>query len=83
MGRVDRALANHAVKIAGTRCRTCNGVFAGHADNCPSCGSSDVVTVDVINEIVELLVLSGAEMQFAEGLAELEQIGGVAALLRY
>jgi len=82
-GRVDRALANHDVKIAGTRCRTCNGVFAGHADNCPSCGSSDVFTVDVINEIVELLVLSGAEMQFAEGLAELEQIGGVAALLRY
>jgi Bacterial archaeo-eukaryotic release factor family 10 len=82
-GRVDRALANRGVKIAGTRCRTCNGVFAGHTENCPSCGSSDTFMVDLVNEIVEHLVLSGAEIEFAEGLLELEKIGGIAALLRY
>jgi peptide subunit release factor 1 (eRF1) len=82
-GRVDKALANRGVKIAGMRCRTCNGVFAGNPATCPYCGSSDTFTVDLINEIVELLVLSGAEMEFTEGLPELEKIGGVAALLRY
>jgi hypothetical protein len=39
--------------------------------------------VDLTNEIVELAQLTGAEIEFAEGIDELVSLGGIAALLRY
>ena len=36
-----------------------------------------------INEITELLKLSGGEIEFAENIDELKEAGDIAAILRY
>jgi peptide subunit release factor 1 (eRF1) len=82
-GRVDRAIVNRGAEIPGTRCRDCDEVHAGKMDRCPSCGSTDVFSVDLVNETVRRLALTSAEMEFADRIEELARVGDIAALLRY
>jgi hypothetical protein len=49
----------------------------------PYCGSDSLFTVEVVNEIVEMLKMTGAEVDFADHLGTLEEAGNIAALLRY
>ena len=83
VGRVERMIVTRDAKIAGLRCRACENLSAGTPDVCPVCGSDDVFTVDLVNELVELLALSSAETEFTDPIAGLSEAGDVAALLRY
>ncbi len=82
-GRVEAAIVNRNAKLAGKRCRECETLSAGLPEACPHCGSSSVFEVDLTNEIAELLILSGARIEFADPITELKEVGDVAALLRY
>jgi peptide chain release factor subunit 1 len=82
-GRVEEAIVCKEAKIAGRRCRDCENLSAGDSGVCPSCGSGSTFEVDLINEITELLELSSARIEFAEGVEELKEAGDIAALLRY
>ncbi len=82
-GRVETAVINRNAKFAGRRCRDCEKLFAGTSEKCPRCGSTSVFEVDPANEIAELLVLSSAQIEFADPIPELAKVGDVAALLRY
>jgi peptide chain release factor subunit 1 len=82
-GRVERMIVARDAKIAGTRCRDCEGLFEGTPAACPQCESESVYKVDLVNELVELLALTSAEAEFADPLPELAEVGQVAALLRY
>jgi peptide chain release factor subunit 1 len=82
-GRVDMAVVNRGARVAGTRCRGCDRVYAGCLDRCPECGSSSVYSVDLVNELVERLALTGASLEFVGPFEELTGVGGMAALLRY
>ena len=83
VGRVARLLVTRDAKVAGTRCRACDNVHAGQPEACPACGSDDLYTVDLINELVELAALSSAEAEFTDAFPELTEAGDVAALLRW
>ena len=82
-GRVEVAVVNRNAKLAGRRCRRCENLFAGLSQSCPNCSSTSVFEVDLVNEISELLVLSGATIEFVDPIPELKEVGEVAALLRY
>lgn len=83
MGRVEKAIVNRAARFSGVRCGDCEGLFHGELDECSDCGSESVFAVDLTNEMVELLSKTGAEIDFAEEIEELTEVGGIAALLRY
>ena len=82
-GRVEKAIANRGADFEGARCRDCGKLFQGPAGKCPGCGSQSTFKVDLLNEIVELLSKTSAEVDFADGIEELGEVGGIAALLRY
>ena len=83
VGRVEHMIVTRDAKVAGIRCRDCENLSAGNLDQCPVCGSDDVFTEDLINELVELLAQSSAETEFSDPIAGLSEVGDVAALLRY
>ena len=83
IGRVEKMIVTRDAKVAGIRCRDCENLRAGTPDVCPVCDSGDVFTVDLVNELVELLALSSAETEFADPISGLTESGDVAALLRY
>ena len=83
VGRVEKMIVTRDAKVAGIRCRDCESLRAGQSDVCPVCSSDDVFTVDLVNELVELLTLSSAEAEFADPISGLTEAGDVAALLRY
>ncbi len=81
--RVDSVIVNKNSGLKGIRCRDCEELSAGEQDKCPKCGSSSTFEIDLVNEITELLKLSGGEIEFAEDIAELKEVGDIAAILRY
>ena len=82
-GRVEKAVVNRSAVFEGARCRDCENLFAGSASRCPRCGSESTFSVDLLNEIVELLAKTGAEIDFADEIDELAEAGHIAAMLRY
>ena len=83
VGRVEKLAVTRDAKLPGTRCRDCENLLAGQLDKCTVCGSTDVFSVDLVNELVELLALTSAEADFMDPIEGLTQAGEVAALLRY
>ena len=83
VGRVEAMIVTRDVRLAGTRCRSCENLSAGEAEACPVCGEADVFTVDLVNELVDLLERSDARTEFADPIPALTEAGDVAALLRY
>ena len=82
-GRVEKALITRNVIFDGIRCRDCENLFLDLPSKCPYCESESVFKVDLINEIVEILESTGGEIDFTDGIEELEEVGDVAALLRW
>ncbi|MEX2535065.1 MAG: Vms1/Ankzf1 family peptidyl-tRNA hydrolase [Trueperaceae bacterium] len=83
VGRVDRMLVTRDARIAGKRCRECENLLADVQGDCPVCQSDSLFTVDLVEELVELMLLSNAEPEFTDAIGGLSKSGDVAALLRY
>ena len=82
-GRVEEMIVNRSFSPEGRRCRDCTNLEIGVAQRCSGCGSESLFRIGVVNEIVEMLKLSGAEVDFADHIEALEEAGEIAALLRY
>lgn len=82
-GRVEKMIVNRTFKPKGRRCRKCENLDLAAVETCSTCGSKSLFEVDVVNEIVELLKLSGAETDFADPIQTLVDAGEIATLLRY
>jgi peptide chain release factor subunit 1 len=82
-GRVEKMIVNRTFKPGGKRCRNCKNLDLGEVETCSACGSKSLFEIDVVNEIVEMLKLSGAETDFAHPIQTLVDAGEIAALLRY
>ena len=70
-------------KIGGIRCRDCENLSAGMPEACPVCGSASIFKEDLVNELVELLARTSADVEFTDPIPGLTDVGDVAALLRY
>lgn len=82
-GRVEWMIVNRTFQPEGKRCRDCENLDVGAAETCSACGSKSLFEIDMVNEIVEMLKLSGAEVDFADPIQTLVDAGEIAALLRY
>jgi len=71
------------LQVEGIRCRDCEHLGIGYVDTCQECGSKDIFKVDLVNEIVELCMQTGATVDFVDAPEDLMDLGGIAALLRY
>ena len=83
MGRVDQMLVTRNAEIAGVRCEECRNVAHGTPQTCQTCGSKQLVRLDLVNELVRQLELTSATAEFTDEIPGLTKVGGVAALLRY
>jgi peptide chain release factor subunit 1 len=83
MGRVDKMIVDRTFHPQVERCQSCHSLNVGELETCTVCGSKLLFKVSVINEILDLLIQSGAEYHFADSMPELREAGGIAALLRY
>jgi len=82
-GRVETMIVNRTFKPQGRRCRDCDGLHLEAIESCPACASTSLFEVGVVNEIVEMLQRTSAEVDFAEPIDTLTEAGEIAAFLRY
>jgi peptide subunit release factor 1 (eRF1) len=82
-GRVQQAIVYRDASLHGSQCRSCEHLAPEALESCPVCGSAEMFPVDLLNKITALLVATGAELEFADELDGLAELGEIAALLRY
>ncbi len=81
-GRVELLLINMGTKVKGWKCERCDIFRLGAVKKCELCGN-DVFNVDVVEEMVEASESMGTTLEFIKDDQFLEELGGVAAFLRY
>jgi peptide chain release factor subunit 1 len=81
-GRAELLLINMGKKSKGWKCEICNLFRSGSMETCYNCGK-EVFTVDVIEEMIEAAESMGTTLEFIKDNELLEELGGVAAILRY
>jgi peptide chain release factor subunit 1 len=81
-GRVEKMIVDRTFRPEGMRCHECNNLYGGIAELCPVCSMS-LYKVGIVNEIIEMLELTGAEVNFCDPIQSLTDAGQIAALLRY
>lgn len=82
-GRADAVLLHRELEVEGTQCRECEHLVVGTPATCQGCGSADVFPIDAVNAVVDSAERTGATLDFVDDLEGLEQVGRIAALLRY
>jgi peptide chain release factor subunit 1 len=81
-GRAELLLINMGKKTKGWKCELCNIFRSGATETCYNCGK-EVFNVDVIEEMIEAAETMGTTLEFIKDNEFLEELGGVAAFLRY
>lgn len=82
-GRVHHLLASPGLHVPGQQCVHCAAVLIEAAETCPYCDSSLVASADVVNLIMHRAIDAGLRVSVLERDARLNEVGGIAALLRY
>lgn len=82
-GRAEAIVVERDAEIAGVRCGACENTVHGTPRTCQICGASDVIEIDLVNELARQAERTGAEVDFADPIPGLTKVGRVAALLRY
>ena len=82
-GRVEKVVVNRTYRPQGARCRDCSHLHPIESETCASCDSTSLYPVGIVNELVEILHQTGAEIDFVDPLPSLSGVGDIAALLRY
>ncbi|UCF08541.1 MAG: hypothetical protein JSW28_02305 [Thermoplasmata archaeon] len=81
-GRAELLLVNMGKRAAGWKCERCGIFKSGRTENCESCGEP-VFNVDVVEELVEAAKSMNTTIEFIPDNELLDELGGVAAFLRY
>ncbi len=82
-GRVYHLLLNRTLESDGWRCPHCRAVVLGDQKQCPYCAHDLVRTRDAVNLVVQRAVEGGARVSVLHDNRLLEEVGGIAAVLRY
>jgi len=81
LGQAETAVVARHSKAPGYRCTRCDALEFEPMATCKEHGK--VFEVDMIEEIIEHLKMTNAEVLVANDIPELREAGGIAALLRY
>jgi stalled ribosome rescue protein Dom34 len=81
--RIEHIVVDRALQPPGMRCRNCHSLNIGLVESCVACGSRSLYEVELFNEILDMVYLSGGTAYFTGRIQTLTDSGGIAALLRY
>ncbi len=82
-GQLQTLLVDRNRRLPGWRCGLCDQAGLIAVASCPVCGGEPVPVSDVIGEIVRLTILHNGRVEVGENIPVLDDLGGVAGLLRY
>jgi len=81
--RVEMLLIEERFQMPGTKCPQCGSLFSGNLSSCPADEASTEPFDDIVEEAVELAVSQSADVIIARHHDDLEQLGGIGAVLRF
>ena len=81
--QIQTMVVDRNYRPPGWRCPDCDWVGLTPLDQCPLCGGAPVPIADAVGELVRLAILQSTRVEVAEEIPALDEMGGVAALLRF
>jgi peptide subunit release factor 1 (eRF1) len=81
--RIEHAIVDRTIRPPGMRCRNCHNLNIGLVKSCLVCASRSLYEVELLNEILDMVYLSGGTAYFTDPVRTLTDAGGIAAHLRY
>jgi Bacterial archaeo-eukaryotic release factor family 10 len=82
-GQIQTMIVDRNYRPPGWACPACSWAGLSPVDECPLCGGKPVPIADAVGELVRLAILQSTRVEVAEGVPALDELGGVAALLRF
>jgi hypothetical protein len=82
-GRLHTLLVERDYRIPGWSCGSCSWVGTVEHQHCPLCGEGVTPMMDAVGELVRLAILARGQVEVGEKAIGLDELGGVAGLLRY
>jgi hypothetical protein len=82
-GQIQTLVVDRNYRPPGWRCPDCDWAGLAPVEQCPRCGGTPVPVADVVGELVRLAILQSSRVEVAEDVPLLDEMGGVAALLRF
>jgi hypothetical protein len=81
--QVQTLLVDRNYRVPGWRCEECSWVGLTATARCPICGGGTLPVADAVGEIVRLAILQNGQIEVGENIPVLDELGGVAGVLRY
>jgi peptide chain release factor subunit 1 len=81
--RVETLLIEERFQMPGTKCPQCGSLFLDNLTSCPADESPTDPFDDIVEEAVELAVAQSADVVIARHHDDLEEMGGIGAVLRF
>ncbi len=82
-GRVKTLLVSEEFEHEGYRCTTCGFLTAQEIEKCPFCGGGFEMIDSAVEMAVQEALQKNAEVKVMVDIPQLEEIGHIAAILRY
>lgn len=81
--QVQILLVDRNYRVPGWRCLECGWVGLTAVPRCPACGGEVVPVADAVGELVRLAIVQNGQVEVGENIPVLDELGGVAGVLRY
>jgi hypothetical protein len=82
-GQIQTMVVHRNYRPPGWRCPNCDWTGLTRVDQCPICGGKPVPIGDAVGELVRMAILQSSLVEVADDVPVLDEMGGVAALLRF
>lgn len=82
-GRVQVLVVSDGFRAPGFRCRSCTYLTAQELSACPFCGGEIQRIDDAVELAIQRVAEQGGSIEIIEDSPELDQAGGIGAVLRY
>ena len=81
--RVETLLIEERFQMPGTKCGQCGSIYADNIKSCPADEATTEPYDDIVEEAVELALAQAANVTITRHHDDLEQMGGIGAVLRF
>lgn len=82
-GQIQTMVVDRNYRPPGWRCPQCDWAGLDPVERCPICGGTPVPIGDAVGELVRMAILQSSRVEVAENIPVLDEMGGVAAQLRF
>lgn len=82
-GQIQTMVVDRNYRPPGWTCPDCDWAGLRQVERCPTCGGTPVPVADAVGELVRMAILKSSHVEVAENIPALDEMGGVAAQLRF